>query len=127
MYRSYHWLPSLPPAVVQFNDLIDGGGVLEPLPLVLPHLLRVASLQIEINNYKNSRYASKSHLLRPQLVNVKNHVDDSTSNSENDYLSFPAHSTWHTAHMIAEAGHKKKEKDKKNQCVAFIDASASTP
>ena len=29
--------------------------------------------------------------------------------------------------MIAEAGHKKKEKDKKNQCVAFIDASASTP
>ena len=46
---------------------------------------------------------------------------------KNDYLSFPAHSTWHTAHMIAEAGHKKKEKDKKNQCVACIDASASTP
>merc|ERR1719382_1578089 len=28
--------------------------------------------------------------------------------------------------MIAEAGHKKKEKDKKNQCVAFKDTSAST-
>ena len=48
MYTTFHWLPGLPPAVVQFNDLIDGGGVLEPLPLVLPHLLRVASLQIAI-------------------------------------------------------------------------------
>ena len=41
-------IPGLAPAVVELNDLIDTGGILEPLPLVLSHLLRVASLTITI-------------------------------------------------------------------------------
>ena len=39
-------IPGLTPAVVELNDLIDTGRILEPLPLVLSHLLRVASLTI---------------------------------------------------------------------------------
>ena len=40
--------PGLTPAVVELDDLVDTGGIFEPLPLVLSHFLWVASLTIII-------------------------------------------------------------------------------
>ena len=161
-------IPGLAPAVVELNDLIDTSGILEPLPLVLSHLLRVASLTIttiicicefwsnassmslsfastgldiftpagfHIHPYRISfsplqglifppteshihpcrgSYSplqgllftpeSRLYLLRPQLVNVKNHDDNGTSNSEKDYNHSLLIKNTMIAHMIDKQG-----------------------